>query len=155
MSEAHPPVPIGAAPYRIVAPIGSGGMGAVYRAIDRLTGQMVALKRVEITPERLAGRTGEPDAPSQQDLLALAHEFRTLAALRHPHSISVLDHGFDERRDPFFTMELLPAAQTLPAAGPLAPALADDAQARSARQGAARAILTTLDEVRRWAASAV
>ncbi len=48
--------------------------------------------------------------------LALAQEFRTLAALRHPHIISVLDYGFVGRRQPFFTMELLHNAQTLSAA---------------------------------------
>ena len=39
--------------------------------------------------------------------MALAQEFRTLAALRHPHIISVLDYGFVEQSQPFFTMELL------------------------------------------------
>ncbi len=48
--------------------------------------------------------------------LALAQEFRTLASLRHPHIISVLDYGFVGRRQPFFTMELLQGAQTLTAA---------------------------------------
>lgn len=43
--------------------------------------------------------------------LAIAHEFRTLASLRHPHIISVIDYGFDEDGSPFFTMELLPDAQ--------------------------------------------
>ena len=49
--------------------------------------------------------------------VALAHEFRTLAALRHPHIISVLDYGFLTHQDPYFTMELLDRAQTLKIAG--------------------------------------
>src|ERR1041385_5063006 len=39
--------------------------------------------------------------------LALAQEFRVLASMRHPGIISVLDYGFDDERQPYFTMELL------------------------------------------------
>ena len=39
--------------------------------------------------------------------LALSHEFETLARLRHPNIISVLDYGFDSLKLPFFTMSLL------------------------------------------------
>jgi serine/threonine protein kinase len=45
--------------------------------------------------------------------LALAQEFKTLASLRHPHIISVLDYGFDKNRQPYLTMELLEDAPTL------------------------------------------
>lgn len=45
--------------------------------------------------------------------LALAREFQTLASVRHPHIISVLDYGFDENGGPYFTMELLENAQTI------------------------------------------
>jgi predicted ATPase len=84
-------------------------MGAVYRAYDQLTGQMVALKRLSQTPMR----------PITADLrLALAHEFQALAALHHPGIITVRDYGFDKQQ-PFFTMELLPMAQTFVAAGEL------------------------------------
>src|SRR5260370_19659271 len=44
---------------------------------------------------------------SQALRLALTQEFRVLASLRHPCIISVLDYGFDEQRQPYFTMELL------------------------------------------------
>jgi len=45
--------------------------------------------------------------------LALSHEFETLARLRHPYIISVLDYGFDEHRLPFFTMPLLKAPRPI------------------------------------------
>lgn len=48
--------------------------------------------------------------------MALTQEFRTLASLRHPNIISVLDYGFIARSQPFFTMELLQCAQNLRAA---------------------------------------
>ncbi len=84
----------------LLEPLGQGGMGTVYRALDRLTGQVVALKRV---------RTGRDHDPNNTlDVrLALAQEFRLLATLRHPHIISVLDYGFDAEGVPFFTMDLL------------------------------------------------
>lgn len=47
----------------------------------------------------------------QHQRLAIAHEFRTLSSLRHPHIISVLDYGFDDEGSPFFTMEILPDPQ--------------------------------------------
>jgi predicted ATPase len=89
-------------------------MGVVYRASDRLTGQEVALKRVTAPTDQLqfAARGGDTD-PS----LSLAQEFRTLASLHHPNIIGVLDYGFDDAQQPFFTMALLENAQTLVEAG--------------------------------------
>ncbi|MCP4427572.1 MAG: tetratricopeptide repeat protein [Chloroflexi bacterium] len=97
--------------------IGQGGMGAVYQAIDRLTGEEVALKQVVLPSLRLSGSLAPPATVLQQLRLILAHEFRTLASLRHPHIISVLDYGFDDRKKPYFTMTYLQNAQTLLGAG--------------------------------------
>lgn len=100
--------------YRIERTLGSGAMGSVYRAVDRLTQQPVALKRVRVAPR------AEADASDEEEralLIALTHEFRTLASLRHPNIISVLDYGFDQHMQPFFTMELLePSMHLLQAA---------------------------------------
>jgi serine/threonine protein kinase len=43
----------------------------------------------------------------------LTQEFRTLAGLRHPHIVSVLDYGFDRDHQPYFTMEYLERAEPL------------------------------------------
>ncbi|MBC7872092.1 MAG: tetratricopeptide repeat protein [Chitinophagaceae bacterium] len=106
--------------YIVTSSLGTGGMGIVYRAHDRLTGEAVALKQVKLSREPIGD--GHVDFR-----LALAHEFRTLASLRHPHIISVLDYGFagfmassNESR-PYYTMELLENAQTLIQAGEDAP----------------------------------
>ena len=104
-----PPEVIGSR-YALGAQLGAGGMGTVYRATDRLTGQTVALKRVRVAPALLAFNTrgSIPDAA-----LCLAREFQTLASLRHPHIISVLDYGFDAAGQPYFTMTLLEEAADL------------------------------------------
>src|SRR5688572_9201194 len=95
--------------YWLHEPFGVGGMGIVYRATDRLTGQVLALKRV----------TGGADNAITDSTshftdfrMALAREFKLLATLHHPHIVTVLDYGFDEERQPFFTMELIEEAQS-------------------------------------------
>lgn len=94
--------------------IGEGGMGAVYRATDRLTDHAVALKRVLTAPAQLELSTNY----NLDDFrLALAREFKILASLRHPHIIAVQDYGFDAGQQPYFTMELLDEAQTILDAG--------------------------------------
>ncbi|MEM7538278.1 MAG: BREX system ATP-binding domain-containing protein [Chloroflexota bacterium] len=97
--------------YHLHEKLGQGGMGAVYRATDRLSGDIVALKRVLKLPAHK--QRGTSPQSTDELLLALAHEFQTLAGLRHPHIISVLDYGFDEARQPFFTMTYLPESQNI------------------------------------------
>jgi tetratricopeptide (TPR) repeat protein len=96
--------------YRLLEPLGAGGMGAVYRAADRLTGQTVALKRVLVSPAELAfnSRSDTADFP-----VMLAREFQILASLRHPNIVSAIDYGFDTQEQPFFTMKLLEGPRTI------------------------------------------
>lgn len=100
--------------YALLNRVGEGGMGEVYRALDGLTRQVVAFKRVRLDAEtaRFADTQG-----TEGLRLALAQEFHTLASLRHPNIISVLDYGFDDGLQPFFTMDYLEDAQTLIQAG--------------------------------------
>jgi Tol biopolymer transport system component len=82
-------------PYEVVAPLGAGGMGEVYRARDSRLGRDVALK---VLPERLAN---DPDA-----LARFEREARAVAALSHPHIVALFDIG-REGPTAFLIMELL------------------------------------------------
>jgi serine/threonine protein kinase/tetratricopeptide (TPR) repeat protein len=91
--------------YQLLEKIGAGGMGNVFRALDRLNGERVALKQLILPPEALS----KLDTDQQYNLkISLTREFQIAASLRHPNIVSVLDYGFDLRtRTPFLTMELL------------------------------------------------
>ena len=115
MSDTQNPAAIGSR-YELRNKMGEGGMGMVYRAFDRLNQYDVALKRVATESGELDPSTRGADSTADMRVV-LAHEFQTLASLRHPHIISVLDYGFDEERQPFFTMSLLENPRTITEAG--------------------------------------
>ena len=71
-------------PYEIVAPLGAGGMGEVYRARDTRLERTVAIK---VLPSRLAA---DPDA-----LGRFEREARAVAALSHPNILAIHDFGTD------------------------------------------------------------
>ncbi|MCL4253508.1 MAG: protein kinase, partial [Anaerolineae bacterium] len=105
--------------YRLIEESGRGGMGVIYRAHDRLTGNTVALKRVTTPLERLDFHSRAATTSSDFQV-ALAREFRILASLRNPNIIKVLDYGWAESKEPYYTMDWLYPAQTILEA-PLAP----------------------------------
>lgn len=99
--------------YHLLEKIGEGGMGAVHKVHDRLTDQILALKRVLIASSALEFASRPPNSSESELRLSLTEEFRMLASLRHPNIITVLDYGFDAKGQPFYTMRLLEDAQTL------------------------------------------
>jgi Tol biopolymer transport system component len=82
-------------PYEIIAPLGAGGMGEVYRARDTRLGRDVALK---IIPESFAA---EGDR-----LRRFEQEARAVAALNHPNILAIHDIG-EQDGSPFIVSELL------------------------------------------------
>ncbi len=81
--------------YDVLAVIGEGGMGVVYRAQDRVVKKEVALKLVRA--ERLAGA----DAVER-----LIREGATARDIRHPNIVSVYDVG-EVDGQPYLSMEYL------------------------------------------------
>src|SRR5579863_8510411 len=69
-------------PYEILAPLGAGGMGEVYRARDSRLSRDVAIK---VLPEHLSKN---PDA-----LARFARETKAVAALSHPNILTIFDTG--------------------------------------------------------------
>ena len=103
--------------YQLLERLGAGGMGAVYRATDRLTGQTVALKRVLASSASPNDPYATVAVMEEQVRVALANEFQTLASLHHPHIIQVLDYGFEVGQQPYFTMGIIDKARTIVDAG--------------------------------------
>jgi len=97
--------------YEVIDKLGQGGMGAVYRVYDRLEKTEVALKQVLISEKQLTFASQADTDDTDKLRLSLAHEFSILATLRHPHILSVLDFGFDDKGHPFYTMTLLEGGQ--------------------------------------------
>jgi len=81
-------------PYEIIAPIGAGGMGEVYRARDSRLGRYVAIK---VATERFSDR--------------FEREAQAIAALNHPHICQIYDVGPN-----YLVMELIDGT---PLKGPL------------------------------------
>jgi serine/threonine protein kinase len=80
--------------YELVAELGRGGMGAVYRVRDRELGREVALKVI--------GDVAPPDASQR-----LAREARALARLEHPGIVPVHDAGVLPDGRVYYTMKLV------------------------------------------------
>lgn len=89
--------------YVLEEPIGQGAMGIVFKAKDRLTGNMVALKQLPLEEQI-------DESALEEYRTAIIREFQFLATLRHPNIITVYDFGFDSNHHPYFVMELLEKA---------------------------------------------
>ena len=83
--------------YDIVAPLGAGGMGEVYRARDRQLGREVAVK---VLPEAIAG------SADAETTARFEREARAIAALSHPNIVAVYQFGRHQSMQ-FLVTELL------------------------------------------------
>ncbi len=82
-------------PYQIVAPVGAGGMGQVYRACDTRLGRDVAIKVISAEAE-----------PTEEQRQRFHREARAVAQLAHPHIASLFDVGHEAGID-YLVTELL------------------------------------------------
>src|SRR6266852_6207491 len=80
-------------PYEIVAPLGAGGMGEVYRASDTRLGRDVAVK---ILPKEMSA---DPQRKQRFE-----REARTISSLNHPHICVLHDIGSQDGVD-YLVME--------------------------------------------------
>jgi eukaryotic-like serine/threonine-protein kinase len=87
-------------PYEILAPIGAGGMGEVYRARDARLGRDVAIK---ILPSETVANAQRKERFIQ--------EARAASALSHPNIVTIYDIGSEDGND-FIAMEYV-AGKTL------------------------------------------
>src|SRR6266511_2260121 len=82
-------------PYEILSPLGTGGMGEVYRARDPRFGRDVAIKVIpsglSVTPERLA---------------RFERESRSASAHNHPNIVTIYEFGFADAAS-FIAMALV------------------------------------------------
>ena len=85
-------------PYEILAPVGAGGMGEVYRALDTRLKREVAVK---VLP---AAFSADPDR-----LRRFEQEARSASALNHPNILTVHDFGTQDGA-PYIVTELLEGA---------------------------------------------
>jgi len=82
-------------PYEILAPIGAGGMGEVYRAKDTRLGRDVAVK---VLPAHMSS---SPELRQR-----LEREAKTISQLSHPHICMLHDVGHQDGTD-YLVMEFL------------------------------------------------
>ena len=81
--------------YDLVAELGRGGMGVVYKAVQRRADRLVAVKLI------LGGA-----ASGDENRERFASEVQALAKLRHPNIVPVYEVG-DEEGCPYFSMEYM------------------------------------------------
>ncbi len=91
-----PPIP----GHERLAPLGRGGMGEVWRAVETATGRTVALKFIAAAP---AGSSVSGAAR----LARFEQEMEFAARLEHPGIPQFHTHGLASDGTPFFTMELI------------------------------------------------
>ncbi|MFI6325321.1 protein kinase [Nonomuraea sp. NPDC050556] len=104
--------------YELIAPLGRGTMGTVWRARDRALGREVAVKEIRQDP----GLTEEQRAELRERMV---REGRTAARINHP-SVAAIHDVLIQDNSPWIIMELIEARsleQVIDEEGPLPPRL--------------------------------
>jgi serine/threonine protein kinase len=88
--------------YQILEEIGRGGMGVIYRARQRHSRRIVALKRIL-----------SYHADSQETLARFRREAQAVASLDHPNILPIYEVGESEDGFPFFSMKFAPGGSAI------------------------------------------
>ena len=102
--------------YRLVSPLGHGGMGEVWRAEHRMLARDAAIKLV---------RAGS-DLSGRELMARFEREARVTAGLRSPHTVQLYDFGRSDDGAFYYVMELLEGFtldEMIRRFGPLSPGL--------------------------------
>jgi serine/threonine protein kinase len=91
------PRPVQVGRYQLLARVGAGGMGTVYRAHDPQLNRVVAVKLPQFT--------GEPEQQAQR-IERFQREARAAASVLHPHVCPIFDVG-EQDGQPFIVMAFL------------------------------------------------
>ncbi len=84
--------------YQLVAPLGKGGMGEVWRAKHGMLAREAAVKLI---------RSDRGERGSEEALERFEHEAKVVASLRSPHTIQLYDFGVTDDGALYYAMELL------------------------------------------------
>ena len=85
--------------YQVIAPLGAGGMGTLYRVADvGRDGQEVALKMLKLNL---------PGISAAEMLRGFQREFQLLTQLQHPNLVEVYNYGVTVEEDFYYTMEYI------------------------------------------------
>ncbi|MEZ5966325.1 MAG: SUMF1/EgtB/PvdO family nonheme iron enzyme [Planctomycetota bacterium] len=95
--ETKEPEPVRVGPYRILEPIGHGGMGSVYLA-----------EQMELLRRRVALKLIKLGMDTREIIARFEAERQALAMMNHPNIARVYDAGVTEQGRPYFVMEYVP-----------------------------------------------
>jgi DNA-binding NtrC family response regulator len=85
--------------YRLIEPLGSGGMGEVWRARHRLLARPAAIKLIR--------HDSQVGVAREELVRRFQREAQVTAALRSPHTVQLYDFGVDDSGSFYYVMELL------------------------------------------------
>jgi serine/threonine protein kinase/formylglycine-generating enzyme required for sulfatase activity len=91
--------------YAVEGEVGKGGMGAVYRVIDRKLDRPLAMK--VILGQAEASRTGKTPPLAPRQLARFLNEAKITGQLDHPGIVPVHEVGVDQEGRAYFTMKLV------------------------------------------------
>jgi serine/threonine protein kinase len=95
---------LGGGRYRVIGPLGSGGAGAVYRAVQEPLGRQVAVKVLRADLSDDVRSEFEP---------RFLREAAMAGRLKHPNLITMFDYGVEPDGTHFMVMELLEGVSVL------------------------------------------